>query len=198
MAGKSPTIAAAKAGALRGAAYEGALGAGFGAVYSVGNQNVDIKLGLQDQFSLGRLAADVAGEAAFSAGIGGALGGAGGAIFRGGAARLDPDVPAEETTSAAAVPTPPAFPATPTPDQHQMALLQDAAAASGQGKLDLEDDLVGEYIEAMSYDTSAVTFPADGESPVSLAGAPAEAATETTEAVAGEAVPEAAPLLAPT
>ena len=197
MAGKSPTIAAAKAGALRGAAYEGALGAGFGAVYSVGNQNVDIKLGLQDQFSLGRLAADVAGEAAFSAGIGGALGGAGGAIFRGGAARLDPDVPAEETTSAAAVPTPPAFPATPTPDQHQMALLQDAAAASGQGKLDLEDDLVGEYIEAMSYDTSAVTFAADGESPVSLAGAPTEAATETTEAVAGEAAPEAVPEAAP-
>ena len=83
MTGKSPAVAAARTAATRTALYEGAFGAGFGGAYSVGQQNVDIKLGLQDEFSMGRLVADVAGEAAFSAGLGAAIGGTAGAIFKG-------------------------------------------------------------------------------------------------------------------
>lgn len=82
-AGTSPALAAAKTAAYRSAMYEGALGGAFGGVYSVGQQNVDIKLGLQDQFSVGRLAADVAGEAVFSGAIGAGIGGAAGAVFQG-------------------------------------------------------------------------------------------------------------------
>ena len=86
-AGKNPALAAAKTAASRSAMYEGALGGAFGGIYSVGQQNLDIKLGLQDQFSVGRLAGDIALEGAFSAGVGGAIGAAGGAIFQGGGAR---------------------------------------------------------------------------------------------------------------
>ena len=186
-AGGSPTLAAARAGAMRGAAYEGVLGAGFGAAYSVGNQNVDIKLGLQDQFSFGQLAADVAGEAAFSAGIGAVAGGVGGAIFKGGR-RLDPDVAPEDNAAAPVSPVAPPT-ATPTPAQYQDALLQDAAEARANGQLDLEEDLLSEYTQSMSYDTSAVTFDTTTDAAPSMRPTVSEAAEE----ISGEATEEAAP-----
>ena len=133
MNGRNPALAAAKAAALRGAAYEGALGAGFGGVYSVGQQNVDMKLGLQDSFSFGRLGADIAGEAVFSGALGAGIGGAFGAIRKGGA-NLD-DV-----------------------SSYQKELLDGADEARANGDLEEEDQfryLYGLSVEENSLDTGA-------------------------------------------
>lgn len=188
LAGQSPALAAAKAAAVRGAAYEGALGAGFGGVYSVGQQNVDIKLGLQDQFDFGRMAADVAGEAAFSAGLGAAIGGVGGAIFRGGAARLDPETP---TPTEAPAPVAPAAPAAPV---DEVADLRKAAQqAAADGNFDLEDDLLEEASEI-----EGSTFSLDGVAPEQAAPSEAAATPEQADAPAPEQVEAAAPEEAPT
>ena len=167
MNGRNPALAAAKAAALRGAAYEGALGAGFGGVYSVGQQNVDMKLGLQDSFSFGRLGADIAGEAVFSGALGAGIGGAFGAVRKGGA-NLD-DV-----------------------SSYQKELLDGADAARANGDLEEEDQfryLYGLSVEENSLDTGAGgTSPefrlADDASPEADPSAPPAAAPEADKAAA--------------
>ena len=182
LAGSSTTMAGARAGAVRGAVAEGVLGAGFGGVYSVGQQNVDIKLGLQDQFSFGRLAADVAGEAAFGAGIGAGIGGTAGAIsgaIRGtgpGPAQPAPSAPEQPTVSAPEI----------TPQEEVAELRRDAAEAAARGDFDAEDDLLE---EANSLEASAATFDLDGfDVPED-----APAATSTATPEQAEAAPASEP-----
>lgn len=71
--------AGAKAGAVRGAVAEGTLGAGIEAGMSVVQQNIDLELGLQDNFSMGQLAFDAAAGGVMGGALGSAFGAAGGA-----------------------------------------------------------------------------------------------------------------------
>ena len=177
LAGSSTTMAGLRAGVARGAVTEGALGAGFGGVYSVGQQNVDIKLGLQDQFDFGRMAADVAGEAAFSAGLGAALGGTAGAIsgaIRG--SRPGP-TPTEVTPQSAGPISVPQTPQEELADRNQA--LQEARSA---GDVDAEEEIMEEIgeIYAASYSLDGV-YPDQAPS-VSQADAPTATQIETEAA----------------
>lgn len=71
--------AGAKAGAVRGAIAEGAVGAGIEAGMSTIQQNIDLELGLQDNFSMGQLAFDAAAGGVMGGALGSAFGAAGGA-----------------------------------------------------------------------------------------------------------------------
>lgn len=72
--------AGAKAGAVRGAIAEGTVGAGAGAIMSGIQQGIDLELGLQDNFSVGRLAFDAGAEGVMGGALGSAFGAAGGAF----------------------------------------------------------------------------------------------------------------------
>ena len=71
--------AGAKAGAVRGAVAEGVVGAGTEAAMSVVQQNIDLELGLQQDFSVGQLALDAGAGGLMGAGLGAGFGAAGGA-----------------------------------------------------------------------------------------------------------------------
>jgi hypothetical protein len=183
--GGSTTLAGLRAGATRGAVAEGVLGAGFGGVYSVGQQNVDIKLGLQDEFSFGRLAADVAGEAAFSAGLGAGIGGAAGAVS--GAIRGSGPAPTPATPPAATAPV--TVPQTP---QEELADRNRALKeAREDGDVELEEEIMEEIgeIYATSYDLDG--FYPDEVPSVSQTDAPSATQIETGAAPNVDAAPSA-------
>ena len=177
-AGKSPALAAAKTAARRGAIYEGLIGAGFGGAYSYGQQHVDIKLGLQDQFSLGRLATDVAMEGVLSAGVGGALGGAGGALFKGAGARRA----AMDELQAEGL-----MPATYTRDEVQH--IQDTRAMADEAELAGDEDAADALNAQADADEAALRKIEKAEAEAKAAETPAEdaPAAEATEAVEPEA-----------
>ena len=72
--------AGAKAGAVRGTIAEAAAGAVAGGVMSGVQQGVDLELGIQDNFSVGRLGFDAAAEGVMGGALGGVFGAAGGAF----------------------------------------------------------------------------------------------------------------------
>ena len=78
--GAQATRAGAKAGAVRGAVAEGVVGAGSEAVMSGIQQGIDLELGLQDNFSMGRLVFDAAAGGVMGGALGAGFGAAGGAI----------------------------------------------------------------------------------------------------------------------
>lgn len=179
-AGKSPAMAAAKTAASRTAMYEGAIGGAFGGVYSVGQQSVDIKLGLQDQFSVGRLASDIALEGAFSAGVGAGIGGAAGAVFQGGGARR---AAMAELQAEGLMPT------IYKGDEAQQ--IAETRARADEAELAGDEDTSDALNAQADEDEAAVRNKKKAQAEAKAAEAPAEdaPAAEATEAVEPEAEP---------
>ena len=179
-AGKSPALAAAKTAASRTAMYEGALGGAFGGVYSVGQQSVDIKLGLQDQFSVGRLAGDVALEGAFSGALGAGIGGAAGAVLQGGAARR---AAMAELEAEGLIPTVYSGDA----KQH----IAETRARADEAELAGDEDTADALNAEADADEAALRNAEKAEAEAKAAETPAEdaPAAEATEAVEPEAAP---------